>query len=37
MRPGNGDFNIKNYKKIINKKAKKDISKSTQIKIKDLY
>ena len=37
MRPGNGDFNIKNYKKIINKKVKKDINKSTQIKIKDIY
>ena len=26
-RPGNGDFNIKNYKKLLNKKVKRDIKK----------
>lgn len=32
MRPGNGYFNISNYKKLIGKKAKKFIAKNTQIK-----
>ncbi len=36
MRPGNGDFNIKNYKKLINRKVKNDIKKNTQIKFKDI-
>ena len=37
MRPGNGDFNIKNYKILINKKLKRDIKKNTQIKLKDIF
>jgi len=32
LRPGTGDFNIHNYKKIIGKRAKKFIKKNTQIK-----
>lgn len=32
MRPGGGDFNIKNYKKLIGKKVNKFIKKNTQIK-----
>lgn len=36
-RPGNGDFNIKNYKKLLNKKVKRDIKKNTQIKLKDVF
>ncbi len=35
-RPGNGDFNIKNYKTLINKKLKRNIKKNTQIKFKDI-
>ncbi len=37
MRPGNGDFNIHNYKKLINKRAKRNIKKNTQIKLKDIF
>ena len=32
MRPGNGDFNIKNYKRLIGKRVKKPIKYNTQIK-----
>ena len=35
MRPGTGDFNIYNYKKLFRKKAKKKILKMTQIKKQD--
>lgn len=34
MRPSGGDFNIKNYKNLLNKKAKKNIPALTQIKKK---
>ena len=36
MRPGNGDFTIKNYKKLINKNLKRNIKKNHQIKFKDI-
>ncbi len=36
MRPGNGDFTIKNYKTLINKKLKRDIKKNTQIRFNDI-
>ena len=36
IRPGNGDFRVKDYKKLIGKKAKKNIYKNHQIKKGDL-
>ena len=36
MRPGNGDFNINNYKQLIGKRTKTSIKKNTQIKRKHL-
>ena len=35
-RPGNGDYKVKDFIKIVGKKAKKDIKNNTQIKKNDL-
>ena len=35
-RPGNGNFNSKDIKKILGKKVKRNINKNVQIKIKDI-
>ena len=36
IRPGNGYFKVKDYKKILGKISKKDIKKGNQLKIDDL-
>ena len=36
-RPGNGFYSVKDYKKLIGKKTKKNIEINTQIKFKDIH